>query len=702
MLLDWLVRTVSFFNTILLLWLGLMVILTGNRKSVGTWIVSGGLFVGTLFFISHTMIMGGNIARLSLGVNFWWTVSWIPAVAAPIAWYGSMLWYAGFRWDQPHPHKKFLVLIFLLMLLMGFQVVLWNPLPSYQEMMFRLLPAIGPSFGGLPLIVFTYLVLSVLCYLLPLDLIGQDLFGDKPLAAAAFRKARPWLMMASIALLLASLVMIWTALWILETIPTPSLKNQGDLLQVKRLDLIVASLVGLAIILLGRAVVAYEVFTGRPLPRNRFSRQWRSTVILAGGYSSVIAFGVTIQLPMLYIVMSATVLFTLFYGLYSWRSYSQRDALIARVRPLLSSGELFSQVTKPDRIAESGPYPFFCSLCQTILSVPVAVIIPVPWVAPLIHAPLVFNPFGKPFDYTLPGAPDDLFFPDGPTLLPGENEGVAWMVSLWRESELIGILLLGEKADGNPFTEEEIEVAQLGGERLLDMMAGTEMARMAIALLRERVSEMALMESRSRRILHDEVLPEIHTAILKLQSGVNKAGQEDIVLALSDTHRILSDLIRDRPPTVPERLAKGGLVQAVKELLRLEYDRNFQAVHWNVSKDFEERVQRLPEVSREVIFFAVRELLRNAVKHAAGGDVHREVCLWLSCYSSDDDLVIQVRDDGIGISEEAHREFPGGNGLRFHAAMLAVIGGRLSMHSPETGGTRAAICVKAPPPQGLS
>ncbi len=690
MIIDWLVRTVSFFNTILLFWLGLMVILSGNRKSIGTWMVGGGLLVGTVFFVSHSMIMGGDISRYSFGLNFWWMVSWIPAVAAPLAWYGAMLWYAGFDWRKAHPHRKYLVVIFFLVLVMTVQVVIWNPIPSYSLMMSRLFPQIESNIIGLPLIVFTYLVLSVLCYMLPLDLLGRNLFNDRPLAAAAFRKARLWLMMASVALLLASLVMVWTALWILESQPTPSLTRPEDVLNVKRLDLIVSGLVGVGVIILGRAIVAYEVFTGVPLPRNRFSRQWRSTVILAGAYASVVSFGITIHLPLLYIVMTVTLLFILFYSLYSWRSYIERDTIISGVRPLLTSGDIFSQVIDSEHVNFDGPENFFSTLCQDILSVPTAAIRPAPWVAPLVKDALVFNPFKKPFDYSLPEGGFELFNKDGPYILPGEGQGVVWMVSLWRKSDLIGVLFLGEKADGNPFTEEEIDIAQLGGERLLDMLAGTEMARVAIALLQERLSEMTVLEAKSRRVLHDDILPEIHTAVLRLRAESMPGNVESVVASLSKTHHMISDLIRNSPPTVPERLSTQGLITVIKNFVESDYKQSFSTVFWEITPDVDQHFADLTDVSREVIYFAVQELLRNAAKYANGGNLDHPVQLWIRFMLADRQMIIEVQDDGVGLSESVQVS-SGGNGLRFHAAMLAVVGGRLEINSQIDEGTTATI-----------
>ena len=42
-LLDWVVRALSYFNTIALVWLGLTVLLTTERRRWGAWLAGGGL-----------------------------------------------------------------------------------------------------------------------------------------------------------------------------------------------------------------------------------------------------------------------------------------------------------------------------------------------------------------------------------------------------------------------------------------------------------------------------------------------------------------------------------------------------------------------------------------------------------------------------------------------------------------------------------
>ena len=54
------------------------------------------------------------------------------------------------------------------------------------------------------------------------------------------------------------------------------------------LDLVIATIISVAIILLGQAVVSYEVFTGKTLPRRGLLRHWRRAIILAAGYSILV------------------------------------------------------------------------------------------------------------------------------------------------------------------------------------------------------------------------------------------------------------------------------------------------------------------------------------------------------------------------------------------------------------------------------
>src|SRR4029079_16905698 len=96
--------------------------------------------------------------------------------------------------------------------------------------------------------------------------------------------------------------------------------------------------------------------------------------------------------------------------------------------------------------------------------------------------------------------------------------GAVWAVPLWSERGLIGALLLGDKRDGGLYTQEEIEIARATGERLIDTRGSAEQARRLMALQRQRLAESQVVDRRTRRVLHDDVLPRLHTAMLMLSA----------------------------------------------------------------------------------------------------------------------------------------------------------------------------------------
>ncbi len=692
MLLDWAVLAVSFYNTISLLWLGLTVFLNGNRRSGGTWLTGGGLLLGALFFTSHTAIMGRGLASTSFGMDFWWWVSWTPAIAAPFAWYGALLWYTGFDWRRPHPHRFWLAGVVALAGLTALLILVANPLPSYSYVAGRPLAA-TPRVAGLPVLVLAYLVYSVLCYLLPLDLLRRAELTARPVDAVARRLARPWLVAVSVLLLLAGLLMVWTARWALLTIPQPSLTNPADAVVAKRFDLVVESLVALAITLLGRAIVAYEVFTGRPLPRHGLFRQWRGTVILTTGYGVVAAWTLTIQLRPLYSLMLATALWTFFYVLYNWRTTAERERAMARLRPFIASQDLYAQLVNAAPADAAAPPEIFATLCRDVLGVRAAALLPSDALATLAGPPLRYPP-QAPLVIPPPGELAACFASPEVRCRPLSVPELAWAVSLWSGQSLGGLLLLGEKIDGNPYTEEEIELAQAGGERVLDMLAGAEMARLAMDLLRQRLAQVRVLEGQGRRLLHDEVLPQLHTALLYVSALPATPETQAALESLSAVHHRIADLLHDAPPAGPQLLAQQGLVAALRLLVERELAGEFAGVDWRVAPEAEVAAQRLPLFVAEVVYFAARELLRNAARHGRGGETARPLHLTLTIERTEG-LRLVVEDDGVGFTPGADPAAGGaGSGLRFHSALLAAVGAGLEVRALPAGGTRAAIVLR--------
>jgi hypothetical protein len=292
--LDWATMAVSLFNTILLLWLGLTVLLNAEQRTWGIWLAGGGLLMGGAFFISHTAILGNGLGYASRGMDFWWHLGWGPVVATPFAWYLIILWYAGF-WDKQSTslrrrQRPWFVLAALLTVGLVVLLIFANPLPSYWQVAQLNLSA-TPSIGGIPLLILAYPLYIVFCISLSLDVLRRPGPAARMMGDLARRRARPWLVAASLALLLVSLLVAWVMIWIVLNARQRALYGlyESMSLTVTWFDLGIAALIAAAILLQGQAVVAYEIFTGRTLPRGGLRRHWRSAIILAGGFSVVVS-----------------------------------------------------------------------------------------------------------------------------------------------------------------------------------------------------------------------------------------------------------------------------------------------------------------------------------------------------------------------------------------------------------------------------
>ena len=511
LLLYWILLSLSLFNTILMLWLGLTVLLNADRRSWGLWLAGSGLLMGGLFFLSHTAVIGLGLGSTWSGVYFWLAVAWIPLVSLPYAWYVVILWYAAY-WEDPRSpiHRRqrpgLVAATTLALLTIGLLLVA-NPLPPFSAVsLIAPLVQLGlpkmPSLGGIPIFILVYPLYLLACQGLALDALLRPGEPTRLMGHLARRRARPWLIIATLALLLVSLLVGVALVWIIQTARSGIYSTVATILG--EFDLVIQAIIAASIVLIGQAIVSYEVFTGKTLPRHGLRRYWQRALILAAGYGLVVSWALVYSLQPTYIVLLSTLIMTLFYALLSWRSYAEREQYIENLRPFVASQRLYEQLLFPASAPSASLQPPASAapasqhmaapcnaLCTDLLGARLAYLIPLGPLGPLAGPGLAYPQDGAP---TLPDisalipqlhAPGASYLP----LDPAAYQGATWAIPLWSERGLIGALLLGEKRSGSLYTQEEIELARAVGERLIDSQASAEMARRLMALQRQHLAQ---------------------------------------------------------------------------------------------------------------------------------------------------------------------------------------------------------------------
>jgi hypothetical protein len=680
-LLDWAALAVSIHNTILLLWLALTILLNAERRTLGLIFAGASLLCATAFFASHTVILVLVFAAPPAALDLWWRIGLFSVGALPLGWYLVTVWYAG---NVPQIYK--FALLALLNLLLAALLIFANPLPTFDHVLYFDF-ARTPEIFGVPILLVAFALDIFLCVAFSLDALRRPAPMHHAAGDLARTRARPWLIATSATLILVGALVVGVIAWAIFSGVRAALLT----FIVAWIDLIIALLIALSIIFVGQAVAFYELFTGKILPRRDLFRQWRGAVILAGGYGSVVAFAIRAHIETIYAILLATALMTIFYALVSWRGYVERERYIRDLRPFVQSGQLYDHLLNASLPELDAAIPFR-ALVRDGLGARVAHLAPVGALAPLV--PSLAFPNGAIFP-----APRELAqFNSLETMCvaiePAHNGGALWAIPLWSERGLIGILRLGEKSDGGLYAQEEIEIARASGERLIDTLASAELARRLMALQRQHVAESQLLDQRARRVLHDEILPKLHAAILEASAANQSGGVIDLLTA---AHRETAQLLRELPTTAASQVARLGLITALRQMVEDEWMRAFDRVEWQIENDAERVARDLPSLTAETFFFAAREAIRNAARYGRDASRNRALNLRVAIETRGA-FQIAIEDDGIGLhTQRVNSETlqGAGQGLALHSAMLAVIGGALAVTARAEGGTRVTIKVES-------
>jgi hypothetical protein len=448
-LLPWAMFAISLFNTLLLLWLGLTVLLNAQSRNWGTALAGSGLLVGAGFFLIHTAALDYSLDRLLETSAAWWFILAAPVVALPWGWMILMLWYCGL-WDEGARARRWRVLVpFFGSSTLGIALVIiavWSA-PKLGASPFSFVDERNLSqWTGFRWGLWLYPPFLVGCTATALMALRNPAPTGHWSREASRRRAGPYLLASSWVQLVVSLAVAAALLFFGVQSQNDAFYNvAGQVAQwLNAVDFALCFCIAIAVMLLGKAVVSFEIFTGKVLPRRGFWRQWRAVVLLAALYASVMACSMGFEMRGIYSTLLATTMLGIFLAVFSHRAYTDHARGVDRLAPFVASGHLLDGLVRGDesklRSAIDEP---FRALCEDVLNAGRAALVPRAEIAPLFGEPRVY-PISMPFqnawrDLASQAANEVCSLPD--------NSEMDYLVPLGRAVPL-GALLLGPRRDG--------------------------------------------------------------------------------------------------------------------------------------------------------------------------------------------------------------------------------------------------------------
>jgi hypothetical protein len=805
----------SVFSLITYLWLGVTTLLMSERRSLVTWVGGLGLLFGALFFLCHgALVAAGTSQTAPAATDLWWRLSWAPAFAAPLLWAAIGLRYTAVAGSWGRLRTPALVVVAGLGACTALLALLsWPSIGHYSDFIAILdnslrlqtsdalhvslwVPALGVAFviyvGACASLPWAALAVrrfgpSIEARLvaggfgLPVSIqrpSGQQLApaasatpADAPSEADAslrpadsaeagllwtptdaWDRARPALFAASLCMLAAGAVVavvgLLTALVehrtaasaVSQTLPAVTVAPAPGhaALALVLADLVVQVALACLGLLVGWAVVRQGVLVERRLPQRGYLSHWRGMAALAGALALVVAWMGAVEPDALPDLLLLVALVAVAIALLTWQSYVAHDRLLAQLRPFMASlslGNVGWLAINQDEV-ERGVDRLFTSLCRDVLGA--------------AHGRLDISAGRLRHSYSYAASEDERA--GGSALDTLEKRD--WSLQLSDGRGAVAAMRLGPRLDGVGYTSSDLEIARACGLRILDAVGEFATAQAVASLARRRGLEAELTAALPRRVLHDDVLPRLHLAMLRLEAqrarlraqpvaaaakaasaaptseaaaGADEAldmddmGAEmgEVVAELGRAHRDLAALMRAAPMASARRL-EHGFTGALRGALDGEFRGAFDELEWETPDDAAAAADALSPVVADLLLSATLEAVRNAGRHARGENLHRRLALRVRLAADAQMVTVQVSDNGVGLASPTTATMTGApqpsdapgasgsgraapqplgaagarSGLLTHGALMALAGGSLSVRTGEEGG--AVVTIRAP------
>jgi signal transduction histidine kinase len=256
----------------------------------------------------------------------------------------------------------------------------------------------------------------------------------------------------------------------------------------------------------------------------------------------------------------------------------------------------------------------------------------------------------------------------------------------------VGNLYLTEQQGSLEFSAEDQE--------LVEMFAVHAGIAIQNARLHNEVQQLAVVDERLRisRDLHDGIIQGIYAVSLSLEEVLDRIGSDpaaaidQVDRSIDRLHTTIGDIRQFIVGLGPE--AEIGLAGAIEAMARelLAGSATELTVELQGTADLDRRIT--PEAGHELVQIA-REALSNVARHSRAGHAT------LAIGATDDRLVVEVEDDGVGF-DPTRRLDSTHFGLANLRDRAAGVGGKLTIDSEAGEGTRIILRLPIGPVGGAS
>lgn len=522
----------------------------------------------------------------------------------------------------------------------------------------------------------SYLFYILICISIPVVALFTYRTSKKILPEIAKNKAIPYL--KTISLLLLGVVILVFFLFLggeIGIIEDPVLKLFIDPIPFYVFLIGIQFLVSVAVLTLGQALISYEIFTGKILPKIGLRREWRNANLWF------------LLITLLYFIISSLGFSKIELFLVGSYIYNvSRTSLLKKNKELrlVKSSILNSIITTEknteivtSNLKEKFQRPFNI-LCSDILETSSALFISksrIPFVADIILTYPIDLEKTKNIDYNIFKKKNIIFEKENITYL--EEDDVSDFVlclKVLNDHSGEGLLFLGQKENGGLYAEEEIETAKAAVSWILASLFVESNSLTLSSLQKKHIEEQRISDYKTRQILHDEILPEIHSSILILSQLKKDVIFSEQIQLLTNLHKRVSNFLRELPDTGLE-IQRLGLIESLIRLTGSEFETSW--FYWDFDPDLKHRFPITKPDVLEILFYACRESIRNAVKYSDESTYKKISVVFLKNEEDKKGIVIRIKNkiktSGTQVLESA------GQGLRIHSALLKIFGGYLTL-----------------------